>query len=67
MANNDHSTNDTNHLRELVRIQEDIIEQQRRTIEELERQREMILEAGRFPQEIEDLYGGQSILPGNDQ
>jgi hypothetical protein len=50
------SENDTERLRELVGKQEEIIEYQKQTIEELERQREMILEVGEFPSELEKLY-----------
>ena len=66
MTENDQYTSDTERLRKLVQTQEEIIEYQRKTIEELERQRELILAAGEFPDELEQLYADHYVHTGTD-
>lgn len=49
-------TDETDRLLRLVRNQEKTIEYQRKIIEEMEQQREMLLEVGEFPDELIETY-----------
>lgn len=64
---NTHSRNSDERLKELVRKQQEIIETQRVTLEELEKQREMILEIGDFPDELEEVYPDHALQSATGQ
>lgn len=55
------STDDTERLHKLFERQEDIIDVQGTTIEELKRQRELLLEVGEFPEEVEEHYADHFV------